>query len=137
MKISKKMLVLIAIIFMEGIFLLSIFVQYAKIPNTSLEIEGNIKFFEPSSELKYFLIREGKTIVLIYNYSQISIEKLEEIVNIFSGNVYFFLINSSLSQAFIISPLYEKTTFNLTIENIFRELCKLSLDAPKECIEII
>ncbi|MEM5831806.1 MAG: hypothetical protein QXP52_00530 [Candidatus Aenigmatarchaeota archaeon] len=143
MKISKKMLILIGIIFAEGIFILSIFSHYSiySYNTPTNELKSNINFFEPSRSLKYQMLYEGKTIVIVYNYSSISIEELEGLVDIFQKNVYFFLVNYTVPQAFIISGIrgrifYENTIFNLTYFNLLRELCKASIDTPKECIEI-
>lgn len=137
MKTNKKMLLLIGISFLLGVFLVSIIYQYIPTFFGLIELKSNIEYFEPSRDLKYHLLIEGKTIVLIYNYSNVSVEELENIVNVFSKKVYFFLINSTNTFAFIISPIYEKTIFNLTHENLFKEICKASIEVPKECIEII
>lgn len=137
MKIDRKTLILVGIIFVNGLFLISIFSQYMFFSVQSIEVSENINFYEPSREIKIQLLQKGKTVVIIYNYSEVSIDSLREISNIFSKNVYFFLVNSSIPQAFIISPIREERIFNLTYENLFREICKVSLDVPKECLEII
>ncbi|MEM4772612.1 MAG: hypothetical protein QW648_01220 [Nanoarchaeales archaeon] len=135
-KISKKVLVTLSTILIIFLFFSSYF-NYVSNSYSSFLSEENINFFEPTRELKIYLLQKRKTIVLIYGYSNISINELNNLVEIFSKNVYFFLINSSITQAFIISPIYEKTIFNISYYNLLKELCKASLEAPIECIEII
>ncbi|MEM5820389.1 MAG: hypothetical protein QW678_01935 [Candidatus Aenigmatarchaeota archaeon] len=136
-KISKKVLVMLSTILIIFLFLSSYLPSYVNNSYSSFLSEENINFFEPTRELKIYLLQKGKTIVLIYGYSNISINELNNLVEIFSKNVYFFLINSSITQAFIISPIYEKTIFNISYYNLLKELCRASLEAPIECIEII
>lgn len=139
-KISKKVLVMLSTILIIFLFFSSYF-NYVSNSYSSFLSEENINFFEPTRELKIYLLQKRKTIVLIYGYSNISINELNNLVEIFSKNVYFFLINSSITQAFIISPkispIYEKTIFNISYYNLLKELCRASLEAPVECIEII
>ncbi|MEM0476130.1 MAG: hypothetical protein QW367_00630 [Candidatus Aenigmatarchaeota archaeon] len=135
-KISKKVLVMLSTILIIFLFFSSYF-NYVSNSYSSFLSEENINFFEPTRELKIYLLQKGKTIVLIYGYSNISINELNNLVEIFSKNIYFFLINSSITQAFIISPIYEKTIFNISYYNLLKELCRASLEAPVECIEII
>lgn len=139
-KISKKVLVMLSTILIIFLFFSSYF-NYVSNSYSSFLSEENINFFEPTRELKIYLLQKRKTIVLIYGYSNISINELNNLVEIFSKNIYFFLINSSITQAFIISPkispIYEKTIFNISYYNLLKELCRASLEAPVECIEII
>ncbi|MEM0324696.1 MAG: hypothetical protein QXW35_02245 [Candidatus Aenigmatarchaeota archaeon] len=135
-KISKKVLVMLSTILIMFLFFSSYF-SYVNNSYSMILSEKNINFFEPTRELKIYLLQNGKTIVLIYGYSNISIDELNSLVEMFSKNVYFFLINSSITQAFIISPIYEKTIFNISYYNLLKELCRASLEAPIECIEII
>lgn len=137
MKIKSKTLILLGAIIINIIFLFSIYTQYYLFHFNFPEIESNINYFDPSPELKLRLLQEGKVIVIIYNSSKISEEEIKNLANIFLNNVTFFILNATFSQAFIVSSFYEKSILNITYENLLKEICRASLNPPKECIEII
>jgi hypothetical protein len=128
--------ILIALIILEGIWILSLFLPYISLPKKS---EIKYIYFEELGNKKYEFYREGYVIVEILKAKEELDLDFEKIHNIFQKKVIFVILNSSLlnSQAFVSSAInYNNpiTITNVTYEEIFKAICNVSLIIVPECI---
>jgi len=138
MKINKKTWLIIGIIFAEAVFLLSIFSVYS-LYSFSFRTSSNINFVEykePDSNTLYEIISKGKVAVIIFSNSFESEDFYLNLSKEFYNEIIFFLVYRNVSQAILISPLGQSSTFNLTSQNLIKEICKLAINVPPTCTEI-
>lgn len=140
MKKNTKIWLIAGIIIAEAIFILSIFSGYMtlnlSVYGYSERLKNYVLYEEPNSEILREIINRGKIVAIIYSNSFNSKEYYENISKTFYNEVYFFLVKRNISQAIIISPIYENSILNLTEGNLMRELCKASINSPPICTEI-
>ena len=138
MKINKKTWLIIGIIFAEAVFLLSIFSGYS-LYSFSFRTSSNINFVEykePDSNTLHEIISKGKVAVIIFSNSFESEDFYLNLSKEFYNEIVFFLVYRNVSQAILISPLGQSSTFNLTSQNLIKEICKLAINVPPTCTEI-
>ncbi|MEM5827993.1 MAG: hypothetical protein QW197_00585 [Candidatus Aenigmatarchaeota archaeon] len=140
MKKNTKIWLIAGIIIAEAILILSIFSGYMtlnlSVYGYSERLKNYVLYEEPNSEILREIINRGKIVAIIYSNSFNSKEYYENISKTFYNEVYFFLVKRNISQAIIISPIYENSILNLTEGNLMRELCKASINSPPICTEI-
>ncbi|MEM5829959.1 MAG: hypothetical protein QXL82_00395 [Candidatus Aenigmatarchaeota archaeon] len=139
MKKNTKIWLIAGIIIAEALLILSIFSGYLTlnigIYGYSEKIKDRVIYEEPSTEILREIINKGKIVAIVYSNEFSSKEYYENISKTFYNDVYFFLVKRNVSQAIIISPIYEGSIFNLTEENLIKELCKASINSPIICTE--
>ncbi len=139
MKMDKKIKILIALIIVEGIFILSLILPHY----TSYEFKP-IKFYynELDSYTKYEILRRGYIIVeFLYNFTDKKyLEKLDKDFD----NQLIFVINNIEKNSIILermcffniencfdSPNKIKET---KIENLEKDLCNFIIKKPSKCL---
>jgi len=138
MKINKKTWLIIGIIFAEAIFILSIFsgyYMYSAYRSGNSKNVNLVEYFEPDTNMLYEILSKGKTVAIIYSENFENKEFYENLSKEFYSEVIFFLVKRNVSQAIIISPIKQTQTFNLTSQNLIKEICKVVVNAPPLCIE--
>jgi len=138
MKINKKTWLIIGIIFAEAVFILSIFsgyYMYSAYRSGNSKNLNLVEYFEPDTNMLYEILSKGKTVAIIYSENFENKEFYENLSKEFYSEVIFFLVKRNVSQAIIISPIKQTQTFNLTSQNLIKEICKVVVNAPPTCIE--